>query len=117
MDLPTFQGDLALTTTHNVSSCVADQRAKRKRMVLYDKLQIIQRLENGENHRKIANDYGIGRSTVTQLGRNKSQLLSFMSMVDAQETLWRKAIRLKDSTKEVPLQNTCQSNNSNHYKI
>ena len=103
MDLPTFQGDLPLTTTHY------DQRTKRKRMVLYDKLQIIQRLENGENHQRIANDYGIGRSTVTQLGRNKSQLLSFMSMVDARETLWRKTVRLKENPKDVTPDNPSRS--------
>jgi len=78
-------------------------------MVLYDKLQIIQRLENGENHQRIANDYGIGRSTVTQLGRNKSQLLSFMSMVDARETLWRKTVRLKENPKDVTPDNPSRS--------
>ena len=61
---------------------------KRKRVVLSleNKLSILDRLANGEKATKVASEFGIGNSTVTDLKKNKSRIrLVFVSSMDVRK--------------------------------
>ena len=48
---------------------------KRKRVLsLENKLSILDRLAKGEKATKVASEFGIGKSTVTDLKKNKSRI-------------------------------------------
>ncbi|XP_064412796.1 jerky protein homolog-like [Latimeria chalumnae] len=58
--------------------------AKRKRTVLplEKKVVIVNRLENGESVTKLAKEYGLGQSTVSDLKRNSGKILKYASKME-----------------------------------
>ena len=59
----------------------ASTRRKCKRVVLLleNKLSILNRLAKSEKGTKVASEFGIGNSTVTDLKKNESRILSLVS--------------------------------------
>ena len=68
---------------------------KRHRIALciQDKLRIIERLEEGASHGKVAREYGIGRSTVADIKKKKDRVRLFVSTLDTRTALKRKNLR------------------------
>ncbi|XP_015276635.1 PREDICTED: jerky protein homolog-like isoform X1 [Gekko japonicus] len=59
---------------------------KRKRTVLtfQSKIEIVERLEKGETATVLAEEFGIGKSTISQLKKNKDNLLHFVSTMGSE---------------------------------
>lgn len=76
---------------------------KRKRVVLSleNKLRILDRLAKGEKAMKIASEFGMGNSTVTDLKKNESRIRSFVSLMESLLVCSkeRKIMRLADDEK------------------
>ncbi|KRY17368.1 Jerky -like protein-like [Trichinella patagoniensis] len=56
---------------------------KRKVLSLEQKLEVYRLVENGESFRKIAESFGVGLSTVSNIYRSRRQLHDFVSLMDA----------------------------------
>ena len=86
----------------NASDAMAACR-KRKRVVLTleNKLSILDRLAKGEKASKIASEFGIGNSTVTDLKKNESKIRSFVSSMESLSVCLkeRKIMRLAEDEK------------------
>ena len=73
---------------------------KRKKVVLTleEKLDVLQLLEKGTSYTLVAEKYGIGRSTVADIKKSKSKLLSYkkktLDMGRLKATEERKAMKL-----------------------
>ena len=64
-----------------------------------DKLKIIERLEEGASHRKVAMEYGISQSSVGYIKKKKGQVRLFVSTLDTRAALTRKSLHgAKDVT-------------------
>ena len=76
---------------------------KHKRVVLSseNKLSILDRLAKGERATKIASEFGIGNSTVTDIKKSESSIRSFVSMMESLSvsSKERKIMRLADDEK------------------
>ena len=76
---------------------------KRKRVVLSleNKLSILDRLAKNERPTKIAKEFGIGNSTVTDIKKNESSIRSFVSTMESLSvsSKERKIMRLADDEK------------------
>ena len=76
---------------------------KHKRVVLSseNKLSILDRLAKGERATKIASEFGIGNSTVTDIKKNESSIRSFVSTMESLSvsSKERKIMRLADDEK------------------
>ena len=59
-------------------------KQRRKGLSIEDKLKIIERLEEGASHGKVAKEFAIGRSTVADIKKKKDQVRLFVSTL-AQE--------------------------------
>lgn len=59
--------------------------SKRKRVVLsmHDKYEINKRLQDGESATKLSNEYGVGKSTITDIRKRKDSIASFISKLDS----------------------------------
>lgn len=58
---------------------MSQQKRKRVSVTIQQKLDIIEKLEQGEKSKKIAAEYNIGSSTVHDIKKNKEKLLKFSS--------------------------------------
>ncbi|KRY27146.1 tigger transposable element-derived protein 2 [Trichinella spiralis] len=56
---------------------------KRKVLSSEQKLEVCRLVENGESFRKIAESFGVGLSTVSDIYRSRRQLHDFVSLMDA----------------------------------
>ena len=74
-------------------------KQQRKGLSMEDKLKIIERLEEGASHRKVAKEYGISQSTVGNIKKKKDQVRLFVSTLDTRAALKRKNLRV---AKDVP---------------
>ena len=83
----------ALASFQNVLSNEGTVKRQRKGLSIEDKLKIIERLEEGASHGKIAKEYGIGRSTVADIKKKKDQVRLFVSTLDTRAALKRKSLR------------------------
>ena len=63
----------------------ASMRRKRKRVVpsLENKSSILNRLAKGKKGTKVASEFGIGNSTVTDLKKNESRIRSLVSSMES----------------------------------
>lgn len=62
-------------------------------LTIHDKLEIIRRIENGEKQYRIAKEYGIARSTVSDIKNMRAKFQSFLSMNHSPAALERRTIR------------------------
>ena len=78
--------------------------SKRKRVVLTikEKVNIIQLLEKGTSYTVISEKYGIGRSTVGDIRKNKDKILKFSR--DAAETGFKKKAKVMKPAKDEHLE-------------
>ena len=69
--------------------------SKRKRVVLDldAKLSIINRLDRGETAGKLANEYGVGKSTITDIKKSKGKLQDFAAKMETGDGLQRKIMK------------------------
>ena len=81
------------------SSSEGTVKRQRKDLSMEDKLKIIERLEEGASHRKLAKEYGISQSTVGYIKKKKDQVRLFVSTLDTRAALKRKNLRV---AKDVP---------------
>ncbi|XP_026479269.1 jerky protein homolog-like [Ctenocephalides felis] len=73
---------------------------KRKRVVLSmkDKYDIIRRLDEGELPTKLALEYGVGKSTVSDIRKQKFDIIEFISKIDSVDRVnERKTMRLAEN--------------------
>ncbi|XP_026475686.1 jerky protein homolog-like [Ctenocephalides felis] len=73
---------------------------KRKRVVLSmkDKYDIIRRLDEGEPAIKLAIEYGVGKSTISYIRKQKSDIIEFISKIDSADGVKeRKTMRLAEN--------------------
>ncbi|KFM57181.1 Jerky-like protein, partial [Stegodyphus mimosarum] len=70
---------------------------KRKRVVLTmkDKINIIIRLKQGESGSKLADEYGVGKSTISDIKKNSESILKYVSDSE-DDSLLRKTMRRID---------------------
>jgi hypothetical protein len=66
------------------STSAAGLGSKRKRVVLSleSKLAILDRLKFGATQVKLAEEYGVGKSTIASIKKNEEKLCSFVLMMD-----------------------------------
>ena len=87
----------------NVQRAMQMAARKRKRVVLTleNKLCVLDRLAKGEKASKVASEFGIGNSTVTDLKKNESKILSFVSSIESLSVCSneRKIMRLAEDEK------------------
>ena len=87
--------------------------SKRKRVVLSlkDKVEIIESLKNGESGSKLAQMYGVGTSTISDIKKNSDSILKFTCTLENEDgSSQRKAMKksrnelngLKDRTNWIP---------------
>ena len=81
------------------SSSEGTVKQRRKGLSMEDKLKIIERLEEGASHRKVAKEYGISQSTVGYIKKKKDHVRLFVSTLDTRAALKRKNLRV---AKDVP---------------
>ena len=85
----------------NVSTMAAAAKIKkRKRVVLpiNDKLDILKLLDKSVSHTVICEKYGIGRTTVGDIKRNREKILAFKKgMLDMGMTRKAKVMKLSDN--------------------
>ncbi|CAB3222547.1 unnamed protein product [Arctia plantaginis] len=55
---------------------------KHSTLTIKDKLRIIEMLDKGDSYPVIARKFGIGRSTVGDIKKNKDKLLKFVSLTE-----------------------------------
>ncbi|XP_070571291.1 tigger transposable element-derived protein 2-like [Ptychodera flava] len=74
---------------------MATSSVKRKRHVLDldTKLSIIDRLESGESATKLSREFGVGKSTITDIKKSKAKLRDFASKMDTDVGLKRKIMK------------------------
>lgn len=67
------------------SSAKCKTMSKRKHVTLnlQQKAAIIRHIEAGENIRSIANKYGVGKSTISDINKNKEKILEFIASSDS----------------------------------
>ena len=86
-----------------VKMTAASTRRKRKRVVLSleNKLSILNRLAKGEKGTKVASEFGIGNSTVTDLKKKESRIQLLVSSMESLSvrSKERKIIRLANDEK------------------
>ena len=70
-----------------VSTC---RQCKRVVLSLENKLSILDRLAKGEKATKVAGEFGIGNSMVTDLKKNESRIRSFVSSMESLSVYVRK---------------------------
>ncbi|XP_026481172.1 jerky protein homolog-like [Ctenocephalides felis] len=73
---------------------------RRKRVVLSmkDKYNIIRRLDEGEPLIKLAIEYGVGKSTISDIRKQKSDIIEFISKIDSADGVKeRKTMRLAEN--------------------
>ena len=60
---------------------------KRKRVVLSmkDKYEINKRLEEGESATKLSIEYKVGKSTITDIKKQKTSISNFISQLDSSD--------------------------------
>ena len=60
---------------------------KRKRVVLSlkDKINIIESLKKGETGRQLAEKYGVGTSTISDIKKNTDSILKFTCHLDSED--------------------------------
>lgn len=74
---------------------------KRKRIVLSmrDKYEINKRLEEGESATKLSNEYKVGKSTITDIKKQKTSITNFISKLDSTHgSSSRKTMKLATNT-------------------
>lgn len=74
---------------------------KRKRVVLSmkDKYEINKRLEEGEPANKLSNEYQFGKSTITDINKQKTSISNFISQLDSSDgSTSRKTMKLGSNT-------------------
>ena len=81
------------------SSSEGTVKRQRKGLSMEDKLKIIERLEEGASHGKVAKEFAIGRSTVGDIKKKKDQVRLFVSTLDTKAALKRKKLFV---AKDVP---------------
>ena len=81
------------------SSSEGTVKRQRKGLSMEDKLKIIERLEEGASHRKVAMEYGISQSSVGYIKKKKDHIRLFVSTLDTKAALKRKNLRV---AKDVP---------------
>lgn len=66
------------------SSAKCKTMSKRKHVTLnlQQKAAIIRQIESGESVRYIANKYGIGKSTISDINKNKEKIIEFIASSD-----------------------------------
>ena len=81
------------------SSSEGTVKRQRKGLSMEYKLKIIERLEEGASHRKVAIEYGISQSSVGYIKKKKGQVRLFVSTLDTRAALTRKSLHgAKDVT-------------------
>lgn len=68
-------------------------KQKQTVLTIHDKLEIIRRIENGERQYRIAKEYGIARSTVSDIKNKRDKFHSFLSMNHSPAALARRTTR------------------------
>ena len=74
---------------------------KRKRVVLSmnDKYEINKRLEEGESATKLSNEYNVGKSTITNIKKQKTNITNFINQLDSTDgSTSRKTMKLAANT-------------------
>ena len=74
------------------SSSEGTIKRQRKGLSMEYKLKIIERLEEGASHGKVAKEFSIGRSTVGDIKKKKDQVRLFVSTLDTKAALKRKKL-------------------------
>lgn len=75
------------------------EKRKHKTLTIQTKIEIIKRLENGENGASLARIYGIGRATISGLRIKKESIMQYASKLDSDDGLkHRKTLRTADNT-------------------
>ena len=63
------------------SSAKKSQKRKRVVLIIDSKLAILDRLKEGVIHAKLADEYGIGTSTVGDIKKDEAKIRSFASII------------------------------------
>ena len=74
---------------------------KRKRVVLSmnDKYEINKRLEEGESATKLSNEYNVGKSTITNIKKQKTNITNIINQLDSTDgSTSRKTMKLAANT-------------------
>lgn len=76
------------------SSAISSKKRKHNSLTISKKLELLQKLEKGTSVLQLCNEYGVGKSTVYDLQKQKSKLLQFFSDSDTPLAMnKRKSIR------------------------
>lgn len=72
---------------------------KRKRVVLSirEKCDILNKLDQGESMTKLSKEYGVGKSTMSDIKKQRASILSFFTNMDANGSSERKTMRQSEN--------------------
>ena len=89
MDLHTFQN-----RNKQARLTPKERGSKQTVLTIHDKLEIIRRIENGEKQYRIAKEYGIARSTVSDIKNMRAKFQLFLSKNHSPDVLQHRTMRL-----------------------
>ncbi|KAK9744768.1 CENP-B N-terminal DNA-binding domain [Popillia japonica] len=62
---------------------MADKKRKHETLSLVKKMEILRKLDSGENQMKLAGEYGVGRATIYDIKKNREKIENFANTADA----------------------------------
>ena len=81
---------MAESSSSTVSSSSGIQKRKRKVLSIDTKLAILESLSKGVNHAKLAEQYGVGKSTISDIKKSEQKVKEYASTRDNH---WSKHIK------------------------
>ncbi|KAH9638515.1 hypothetical protein HF086_002250 [Spodoptera exigua] len=73
---------------------MADKKRKHETLSLVKKMEILRKLDSGENQMKLAGEYGVGRATIYDIKKNREKIENFANTADA-GTSSRQTVKIK----------------------
>ncbi|XP_045505912.1 tigger transposable element-derived protein 2-like [Colias croceus] len=62
---------------------MADKKRKHETLSLVKKMEILRKLNSGENQMKLAGEYGVGRAIIYDIKKNREKIENFANTADA----------------------------------
>ena len=91
---------MAESSSSTVASSSGVQKRKRKVLSIDTKLAILESLSKGVSQAKLAEQYGVGKSTISDIKRSEQKVKEYASTLDSQgESTSRKVMRLAKEDK------------------
>ena len=79
-----LRGEMAESSSSTVASSSGVQKRKRKVLSIDTKLAILESLSKGVSQAKLAEQYGVGKSTISDINRSEQKVKEYASTLASQ---------------------------------